>query len=405
MAIDFFRVGKGLELVSEDFTSRVNVLTGTGTPGGDGFDEDSAPIGSLYMRQDIETDGLQLYYKTSLVNNSSADWAQVTDKKYIDSVAMGLSWREPARVMDQTAYANPAAFPTSGTVNGVIMSDGDRVLFTSVAAVGTSNVYIWDGVGASWSEDMNAETDGDAVLIQEGTFAEQQWVYDGTSWVQFGGAANTQELEFLRSFIGKTGAGAEMPAYSSTDVVSPTANLEQAIGQLDAAIGTQTFTNQFTVTSGQDVTGSLNALDVAVGSKVYTENNVITDGESVSASLDKVDVVLGDLQTQNLVANYTNITAVTTIDSIPVTQADVMDWRVIVEEAATPGRRTSSLFTALHDGAGGVDVARYATVRRGGNISGLAIEASVVSGDLILTVSSNVAVNVGVKRIVALAAS
>lgn len=405
MAIDLFRVGKGLELLSEDFTSRVNILTGSGTPGGDGKEQDNAPIGSLYLRQDLEEDALQLYYKIALTNNSPADWSSVADKNYINSVAMGLSWREPARVMDQTAYANPAAIPTTGTIDGVILSDGDRVLFTNVASVGTSNVYIWDAPNTQWVEDMNAETDGDAVLVQEGTFAEQQWVYDGTAWVQFGGAANTKELEFLRSFIGKTGAGSEMPSYSSSDVVAPTANIEQAIGQLDAAIGNRDYTNEFSINDGEDLTDSIDALDTAIGNRTYSEGNFVTDGQDVTDSIDALDVVVEELNQQNLVQNFTSVVAETVVDSVPLTQADVMEWRVVVEDTTNAQRRLSSIYTTLHDGVGGLDSTRYATVRRGGAIAGLNISTRINGTDLELVVRSTNGVDVGVKRLVAIAAN
>ncbi len=405
MAIDFFRAGKGIELVSQDFTSRVNIITGTGAPGGDGNDQDNAPIGSIYMRQDIETDSLQIYYKASVANNSPLDWDQATNKQYVDAVAQGLSWREPVRVLDGTAYANAAALPVGGTIDGVILTDGDRVLFTNVAAAGTSNVYIWDAGGTSWTEDTNTETDGDAVLVQEGTFAEQQWVYDGTNWIQFGGAANTAELGFLRAFTGKTAAGAEMPSYSSTDVVTAAGSLETAIGELDAAIGDQQFTNDFSITDGEDITTSLDSLDSAIGSRLYTEDNIITDGEDLTSSLDKLDIAIGAIQEQNTVINVLNVTTATVIDSIPVTEADVMEWRIIVEDVTSSTRRVSSTYVSLHDGAGAVDNTRYATVRRGGNIAGLDIDVAVNAGNIELSVTSTNGVDVGVKRLVKLAAN
>jgi len=405
MAIDFFRAGKGIELVSQDFTSRVNILTGTGAPGGDGGDQDNATIGSLYMRQDVETDGLQVYYKATLINNSPLDWHQATDKQYVDAVAQGLSWREPVRVLDGTAYANPAALPVAGTIDGVILADGDRVLFTNVAAAGASNVYIWSAGTTSWTEDLNAETNGDAVLIQEGTFAEQQWVYDGTNWVQFGGAANAQELNFIRQFIGKTAAGAEMPSYSSTTIVTAAGNLETAVGELDAAIGGQLYTNNFTITTGETATSSLDALDSAIGSRLYAQNNVITDGEAITASLDALDIVVGAIQSQNTVINILNVTAATVVDSVPLIDADVMEWRVIVEDTLDPTRRISSTYVSLHDGAGSVDNTRYATVRRGGNIAGLVVDAAVNAGNLELSITSTNGVDVGIKRLVKLKAN
>ena len=46
------------------------------------------------------------------------------------------------------------------------------------------------------------------------------------------------ELSTLQTYIGSTGDGDDTPTYSSTAFVSPTADLTEAIGQLDAAIAT-----------------------------------------------------------------------------------------------------------------------------------------------------------------------
>jgi hypothetical protein len=405
MSIDLFRAGQGIELLSQDFTSNVNILTGTGAPGGDASFQDGAPIGSIYMRQDIESDNLQFYYKISLVNNSPVDWTQAADKNFVAAAVNGLSWREPARVMDETIFANPAALPTGGTIDGVILSDGDRVLFPNVASAGASNVYIWNATGNSWTEDTNAETDGDALLVQEGTHAEEQWAYDSTNWVQVGGAANTQELDFIRQFIGKTAAGAEMPSFSSTDIVTAGVNLETAIGELDAAIGTQLFVSNNFITDGEDTTSSLDALDAAMGSQVYASNNVITDGETFTSSLDALDAAVGNLQQQNTVINVLNVTTPVVVDSIPVGEADVMEWRIIVEDVSNSSRRISSTFVCMHDGAGAVDNTRYATVRRGGNIAGLTMDAAVNGGNIELTIASTGGVDIGIKRLVKLAAN
>jgi len=207
MGLDLFRVMQGLDIQNETLTANANLLVGNGLPGGDTAEQDAAPIGSTYQRNDVEANNLQMYVKISTLNNSSADWQPMATQEYVDAVAQGLAWRAPVRVHDITLYANAAAFPTTGTIDGVALVAGDRVLFSNVTLATDSNVFIWDG--ATWTEDTNAETDGDAVLVNEGTLKDEQWVYDGTNWVKFGSAAGVEELGFIRSYIGKTGPGAE----------------------------------------------------------------------------------------------------------------------------------------------------------------------------------------------------
>ena len=145
MGLDLFRVGLGLDVESEDGSSNAYVIQGAGLPGGDTAEQDAAPIGSTYMRTDVETNNLQFYYKWSTANNSAADWKQATSKEYVDAIAAGLSWREPVLVHDNTTYATVAAAETAAniadTVDGVTIGVGDRVLFSDLTT-GADNVYI-----------------------------------------------------------------------------------------------------------------------------------------------------------------------------------------------------------------------------------------------------------------------
>lgn len=403
MSQQLFSAGVGIELVSADFTGRTHLLTGTGTPGGDGSHQDDAPLGSLYCRQDSEIDGLQIYMKNSVINNNINDWSQTTDKAYVDAVAQGLSWREPVRVLDNTIYATVAALPVTGTIDGVVLADEDRVLFGSIT-VGNNNVYVWNLPGLSWSEDVNLATDGDAVLVQEGTFSEQQWVNDGTGWVQFGGAASQAELEFIRTFIGKTTSGAETPTYATNNIVTSGQNLEISISDLDAAIGDRIFTNDNVVVDGEAISSSIDKLDVALGDRLYSQDNVVIDGQSISASVDALDVAVGVLQSQNVAINVPNVTTSTVVDSIPVANADNVEWRIVVENAGDSTNRLSTIVNALHDGTV-VDYSRFATNKRGANISGLAIDVQINGGNIELILTSITAIDVGVKRMVTLVAN
>lgn len=406
MAQELFRIGLGLDIESVDGLSNANIIQGNGAPGGDAAEQDASPIGSLFLRTDAETNDLQLYYKFSLVNNSSADWRQTTSKEYVDAIASGLSWRAPVLVHDNTVYADIAAVVTAAnvgdTIDGVTISSGDRVLLSSLTT-GNDNVYIVGGSSGAWTftADTNLETDGDAVLVQQGTFAEEQWTYDGAAWVQFGSAAGTLELGFLRAYTGKTGPGSELPTYTSTGVITQGDNLEVAIGKLDNSIGTRSYTNDNVVSNGQDVTTSIDSLDTALGNQTYTNDNVVSDGETITSSIDSLDTAIGALQTSSLEITGTNVVPVAgvTLDTIPLADASQVEWMIQVRENSTPANRRGVILHAVNDGSTLIDYSRSNILTLGSSIAGFAISADINGTDMRLRLTATNNVDYVVKRI------
>ena len=406
MAQDLFRVGLGIDVESVDGSSNAFIIQGAGAPGGDSAEQDSSPIGSVYMRTDAETNELQLYYKYTAANNSSADWKQTTSKEYVDAIAAGLSWREPVLVHDVTTYADVTAVETAAnvadTIDGVTIALGDRILLSDVTT-GNDNVYIVSGTSGAWTltADVNLESDGDAVLVQQGTYAEEQWTYDGSAWVQFGSAAGTLELGFLRSFTGKTGPGSESPTYTSTDVITQGDDLEAAIGDLDASIGTQSYTNDNIVVDGQDLTSSIDALDTAVGTLTYTNDNVVVDGQTLSESVDALDTAIGDFQNEHLESTGANVVAVAgiTLDTVPLADATEIQWSIQVRETATPANRRGTILHALSDGSTLIDYSRSNILKLGSAIAGFSVSADINGTDMRLRLSATNNIDYVVKRI------
>ena len=190
-----------------------------------------------------------------------------------------------------------------------------------------NNIYIVSGTSGNWvfTEDTNLSTDGDAVLIQEGTSADQQWVYDGAVWVQFGGASSFAELQFIRDFIGKDSSGAETPSYASAVVVTQNNDLEGAIGELDAAIGNRS----------------------------YTEENFITDGETITASLDALDQALAE---SGLIRSVTTgVTSATVVQTVLVDNIQTVKWFVTVFDEGDLDQKESVEVYATHDGSASGD--------------------------------------------------
>jgi hypothetical protein len=260
MAIDFFDVGEGIQLDG----GRV-LISVTGEPGTDSK-ANNALVGSIAM-----SDNGSSYSKATAGSG--------TDKWIL--LGSDSSWREPAIVKDDTTYANLAAAETAmngGTVDGVTVADGDRILYTDIAGE-NKNVFVINGTpgaGATLVEDTNSATKGDAIYIEDGTSAGQTYTYNGTNWVQSGGAA-LDELGYIRSFIGKDAAGVESPTYSSTQVVTQNANLEAAIGELDAVANVPSV--QLAVSGGTTVTLDTVLVDDvgAVTWKLYAQETATQD--------------------------------------------------------------------------------------------------------------------------------
>lgn len=347
MSLDLFRATLGIDIQSDDLTSNAYVLQGIGAPGADGAEQDDAPIGSIYMRTDAASDQLQLYYKWQ-DTNSPVDWRIVASKQYVDNAVQGISWREPVKVLDNTTYATVTdaqnAANVGDTVDGITIAAGDRILLTELPA-GLKNVYVVSGSSGNWTftEDSNEETDGDAVLVNEGSEADAQWIYDGTNWIKFGGAGSAAELQYIRDFIGKDSAGAVTPDYPSNALVIDGQSLENEIGRLDHATGDLQFTNDFvlsdysdnlpgaatgTITDNLDaidaafgngdiapsganhvlsdemswfaggtltITDALDAINEGIGDRTYTNDFIVSDGQTIAGSIDALDSIVGDI--------------------------------------------------------------------------------------------------------------
>lgn len=347
MSLDLFRLIGGVDIQSDDISSNAYVLQGIGAPGADGGIQDDAPIGSIYMRTDAAASELQLYYKYADAN-SAADWRLVASKQYVDNAVQGISWRSPVAILDNTTYANLAAAEVvmnTGTMDGITVNTGDRVLLTDLTT-GNENVYIITGTigaGATFIEDANAASDGDALLVNGGSEADAQWIYDGTQWIKFGGAGSASELQFIRDFIGKDSAGAVTTDYPSNALVIDGQSLENEIGRLDHATGALTFTTpdvladysdnlpgaatgtitdnlqaiddtfgdgtispsgsnhvladdmQWNVAGTLTITDAFDAINEGIGDRTYTNDFIVTDGQTIAGSIDALDTIVGDI--------------------------------------------------------------------------------------------------------------
>lgn len=307
MALNFFDVEKGFQI-----NSLRNFTSGTGDPTVD------EPIGSIYL----EDDGTFWQKRTS--GGGVANWRRMATEEFVNSVVEGRVWRDPAIVKEDANFANLAAAETqlnggAPEFEGVTISANDRILFTDIVGE-NKNVFIVNGTpgsGATLVEDTNLASDGDALWVQQGTtHADTSWAFDGTNWVQTN-AGDATELGFIRAFIGKAAAGSETPNYPSNFFVTDGNDLETEIGALDTQLNT-------------------------------TQND-----------LDTAEAEILEARTET---SLTNITGITTLDSVVVDDVASVKWFVYAQGnliGDAPKKRVVEIH-ATHDGhlvGGGADAA------------------------------------------------
>lgn len=460
MALDFFRIERGLEL--DDL---VQYLQGTGNPG-TGGDTAAALVGSVY------TDNSDGALWTKITAGTGTDkWRKQATQEYVDNATgASISWREPVRVRENVATVLPTGTPGNPiTVDGVSITNNQRVLFSNIT--GNKNIFIYDQAAGTFTEDANAETSGDATYVQAGTDAGSTYVYNGTNWV-LTNQSSADEDGYIRAFIGKDTVGNEMPNYTSNNFVVDGTSLEAAIGVVDLEIGPNVTTANFItsankinqniqaldteiganvsdgnyilaaskingniqsldthlgpnfaagnyITLNQTVFGAVTALDVAIGPNVSTGNFILSTNK-VQANIQALDTEIGANVTNgtyilaansmntniqaldaaigetSLETSATNVTSITTIDSVT---AGAAKWFVRCELVSDTTRVYAVEVYALNDGGTGSDYTRYAALRLGTAIPGISVTVdSVSAGILRLRVAASSAVNVDARR-------
>lgn len=127
--------------------------------------------------------------------------SDVATKAYVDALAQGIKWKQPARVLAISNVDTSTGLAAGQTVDGVTLVVGDRVLLTGQTTGSQNGVYVVPASGAaSRSSDLDAgsEFPSAAIFVSEGTASETGWVCSNDA-VTLGTTAIT--------FVQFTGAG------------------------------------------------------------------------------------------------------------------------------------------------------------------------------------------------------
>lgn len=211
---------------------KIHILITQGAPSGTG-DFATAPIGSFALDAEAGKN-----YQKVTNNGNGADWMAGATKQDIDNIMAG-DWRPHVKVADLDSPTLPTG--TAGAdivVNGITVTDKERVLFALVG-----NVYWWDKPNGAWVEDTNLETAGDRVFSVHGTNGMQglptggkTFIFTASSTWVLDNQPDINEQGFIHAFIGKLLDGGELPQYTSNLFIADNDNLVAALSKLDAAL-------------------------------------------------------------------------------------------------------------------------------------------------------------------------
>lgn len=129
------------------------------------------------------------------------DAARLAD---LNSAIEGIAWKDSARVATQgnLNLASPGA-----TIDGITMTNGDRVLVKAQTATSENGIYVWNGAATPMTRSADCSTSAELeqaiTTVEEGTSAGTSWRQTSVNftidsgavaWTQFGtGAGSASE--------------------------------------------------------------------------------------------------------------------------------------------------------------------------------------------------------------------
>lgn len=144
----------------------------------------------------------------------SAD-SDVATKSYVDGVAQGIKWKQPARVTAPGNVDISTGLAAGQTVDGITLVAGDRVLLTKQTTGSQNGVYVAPASGAaSRATDLDAgsEFPSAAIFVSEGSAADTGWTCTNDSVT-----VGTTDVTFVQfTGLGSVVAGAGLTKTGNT---------------------------------------------------------------------------------------------------------------------------------------------------------------------------------------------
>ena len=246
------------------------------------------------------------------------------NKAYADSLSQGAHWLDSCRVRSDTNI-NISSAPAS--IDGVALSNGDRVLLFNQSTATEDGIYVFNGAASAMtrSDDFQSGQNvaGHATFIQEGTYDNSGWICTNDSGSDVVG---TDDLNFARfsglsdvtagDGLSKTGAVLDVNVGQGLEIASDNVqiqNLSVVAGMLaadsvetDKIVDANVTANKLATDSVQtakivdNAVTTVKILDANVTTAKIADNNVTTakilDANVTNAKLlnDEVTITAGD---------------------------------------------------------------------------------------------------------------
>lgn len=374
----FFGIEKGIRILDENGITGVDLIKGSGAPGGDTGVQDDAIIGSAYFR----TDSGGLYIKIA-DTNAASDWEKLGNVT-IDQ----LSWRNEKVIAatGDTITAGSGIDPTAWTDNESAV-DGDDM------NIGDHIIGDVDGVGALF--EVTAKVSATSITLaaasqaiaDNDTFIVQNYLPDspasqeGQAIVHFptAGGAGIKIGDVNWDFATGINISSGYDSSTSNGPVTTSDSVESAIEKLEG-----------------DIVDALAALGISRGDLNFGTFTGVSfaDNQTAKQLFQRSEVLFEQLRG----VQVTGITAAADVDSVPVASVKACKWLVEAFEEATPANREAVEVYAVNDGTN-VDDTVYAKIKLGsGTIASYIVD--IDSGNMRLRASSGTAgITVTARRI------
>lgn len=329
MGRDFFGIEKGLDIYGENGPLLTRFLTGTAAPDGTSGGQDTAPIGSLYIRSGTG----ELYQKTANVG-APADYTL----NGVGNATIGV-WR-PENVIAVTADTVAAGVRNLTTTpfsddNAPLLTAADFTVGTYVIGGSATTPILWEVTNVSSPNVTFAAAA--MVLVAQDTFVVKNYLpnaagLENGAIVNYNGSVMIKLSDFNWQIA--TGINLSSGYVAASGNVAASDSVEAAIAKLDG------------VNDNQDTLLGTAQGATNLGSWTSPVDLLFSATSTVKALFQRI----GDLLMQLRGVQVAAITTSTMVDQVPTASVKAVKWFVEVFEIATPANRQAFEVYALNNG-------------------------------------------------------
>ena len=374
-------IEKGIRIYGENSdTLLIDILFGTAAPGGDTGDQDAAPLGSLYLRQNGASSSL---YQKIGTANTTADWLLNGSSTAVvgkwrteriiavtnDTVAVGVRDLVASPFADDQA---PLLVPGDLTVGDFVIADADGTpVLREITAISGDDVTF-----AAAASPLVAEDTFVAVNYLPDSPANQE----NRAIVNYNGSVIVKLADVDWSIA--TGINLSSGYVAASGNVAANDTVEAAIAKLDG------------VNDNQDTLSGVAQGSTNLGSWTSPVDLLFSATSTVKALFQRIGVLLMQLRGVQTASFTTAITA----DSVPVASVLAVKWLVYAYVTGTPANAQAFEVYGMTNGTLVDDT--VSSILKVGSSFNLSREVDISGGDMRLRLStSGSAVTAIIRRI------